>query len=72
MLNFHYFIKLNQFPIIILVNYVEKLFHDKTLEIAKHYNEESIEAITNFFADLLSLITLVSSSLKSALNTPGS
>ena len=37
---------------------IQKLFHDKTLEIAKHYNEESIEAITNFFADLVSFSTL--------------
>ena len=37
---------------------IQKLFQDKTLEIAKHYNEESIEAITNFFADLISFSTL--------------
>nr|AWI68700.1 chloroplast envelope membrane protein [Pseudopediastrum boryanum] len=30
----------------------------QTVELAKHYNEESIEAITNFFADLISLSTL--------------
>jgi hypothetical protein len=30
----------------------------QTIELAKHYNEESIEAITNFFADLISLSTL--------------
>ena len=29
-----------------------------TIELAKHYNEESIEAITNFFADFISLSTL--------------
>lgn len=31
---------------------------EKIVEIATRYNEQSIEAITNFFADLLSLITL--------------
>nr|YP_009492351.1 chloroplast envelope membrane protein [Stauridium tetras]AWI68965.1 chloroplast envelope membrane protein [Stauridium tetras] len=30
----------------------------QTIELAKHYNEESIEAITNFFADFISLSTL--------------
>ena len=37
--------------------YKQKL-QEKTIEIATRYNEESIEAITNFFADLLSLLTL--------------
>ena len=37
---------------------VQKLFQKKTLELANHYNEESIEAITNFFADLISFSTL--------------
>jgi hypothetical protein len=30
----------------------------ETIQLAKHYNQESIEAITNFFADLISLSTL--------------
>nr|WVD55805.1 envelope membrane protein [Tetradesmus distendus] len=37
---------------------VQKRLQVKILELAKHYNEESIEAITNFFADVLSFITL--------------
>ena len=28
------------------------------LELAKHYNEESIEAVTNFFADIVSFASL--------------
>jgi hypothetical protein len=31
---------------------------EKTIELAIRYNNQSVEAITNFFADLLSLITL--------------
>lgn len=37
---------------------VQNKLHDKILELAEHYNEESIEAITNFFADLISFATL--------------
>lgn len=32
--------------------------HEKIVELAVHYNEESIEAITNFFADLMSFASL--------------
>jgi len=39
------------------VRYSEAMM-TKILELAKHYNEESIEAITNFFADALSFGTL--------------
>nr|AYQ94791.1 chloroplast envelope membrane protein [Follicularia botryoides] len=38
--------------------YIQKGLQRKTLELATHYNEESVEAITNFFADLLSFATL--------------
>ncbi len=31
---------------------------EKTIELAKRYNNQSIEAITNFFADLISFLTL--------------
>eukprot|EP00882_Tetradesmus_deserticola_P000220 GHRQ01000247.1.p1 GENE.GHRQ01000247.1~~GHRQ01000247.1.p1 ORF type:complete len:509 (+),score=175.45 GHRQ01000247.1:1224-2750(+) len=37
---------------------VQKRLQMKILELAKHYNEESIEAVTNFFADVLSFFTL--------------
>lgn len=37
---------------------VQNRLHEKILELAVHYNEESIEAITNFFADLLSFASL--------------
>lgn len=37
---------------------VQNRLHDKILELAEHYNEESIEAITNFFADLISFASL--------------
>jgi len=37
---------------------VQNRLHDKIVELAEHYNEESIEAITNFFADLISFATL--------------
>lgn len=37
---------------------VQNRLHEKILELAVHYNEESIEAITNFFADLISFATL--------------
>lgn len=37
---------------------VQNRLHEKILELALHYNEESIEAITNFFADLISFVTL--------------
>lgn len=37
---------------------VQNRLHSKILELAVHYNEESIEAITNFFADLISFSSL--------------
>lgn len=37
---------------------VQNRLHRKILELAEHYNEESIEAITNFFADLISFASL--------------
>ena len=36
----------------------EQRLQEKTIELAIRYNNQSIEAITNFFADLLSFITL--------------
>lgn len=36
----------------------ELRLQEKTIELAMRYNNQSIEAITNFFADLLSFITL--------------
>ena len=39
-------------------NSLQKRLQIKILELAKHYNEESIEAVTNFFADILSFATL--------------
>jgi hypothetical protein len=39
-------------------NSLQKRLQTKIVEFAKHYNEESIEAVTNFFADLLSFGTL--------------
>lgn len=36
----------------------EQRFQEKTIELAIRFNNKSIEAITNFFADLLSFITL--------------
>lgn len=41
-----------------LNTYIQKGLQHKTLELANHYNEESVEAITNFFADLMSFGTL--------------
>jgi len=38
---------------------IQKRLQKKTLELAHHYNDESIESITNFFADALSFSTLV-------------
>lgn len=37
---------------------VQNRLNEKILELAIHYNEESIEAITNFFADLISFSSL--------------
>jgi hypothetical protein len=37
---------------------LQKRLQTKILEVANHYNEESIEAVTNFFADILSFATL--------------
>ena len=39
-------------------NSLQKRLQTKIVELAKHYNEESIEAVTNFFADILSFATL--------------
>lgn len=39
-------------------NAFEQRLQEKTIELAIRYNNQSIEAITNFFADLLSFITL--------------
>jgi len=36
----------------------EQRLQEKTIELAFRYNNQSIEAITNFFADLISFITL--------------
>jgi len=36
----------------------EQRLQEKTIELAIRYNNQSVEAITNFFADLLSFITL--------------
>nr|ALO21511.1 chloroplast enveloppe membrane protein [Lobochlamys culleus] len=41
------------------VGFVENTLQQKTLELAIRYNNYSIEAITNFFADLLSFMTLL-------------
>lgn len=38
---------------------ISNLYQEKTIELATYYNNHSIEAITNFFADLLSLCTLL-------------
>ena len=37
---------------------VQNRLNEKILELAVHYNEESIEAITNFFADVISFSSL--------------
>lgn len=37
---------------------VEQKLQEKILQLAVHYNNESIEAITNIFSDLLSFLTL--------------
>lgn len=38
--------------------FLEQRLQEKTIDLAEHYNNLSIDAITNFFADLLSFITL--------------
>jgi len=38
---------------------IQKRYQEKTIELAQRYNDQSIEAITNFFADLISLLTLI-------------
>ena len=38
--------------------HIEQRLQEKTIELAFRYNNQSIEAITNFFADLISFITL--------------
>ena len=45
-------------PYAVFSESVQNRFHEKILELAVHYNKESIEAITNFFADLISFSTL--------------
>ena len=45
-------------PYAVFSESVQNRLHEKILELAVHYNEESIEAITNFFADLISFSTL--------------
>lgn len=37
---------------------IQQRYQEKTIELAQRYNDESIEAITNFFADLISLGSL--------------
>ena len=37
---------------------IQQRYQEKTIELAQRYNDQSIEAITNFFADLISLFTL--------------
>jgi hypothetical protein len=37
---------------------IQQRYQEKTIELAQRYNDQSIEAITNFFADLISLLTL--------------
>nr|YP_010563831.1 chloroplast envelope membrane protein [Coelastrum microporum]UWM13084.1 chloroplast envelope membrane protein [Coelastrum microporum] len=39
-------------------NSLQKRLQTKMLELANHYNEESIEAVTNFFADIVSFASL--------------
>ena len=39
-------------------DFFEQRLQEKTIELALCYNNQSIEAITNFFADLISFITL--------------
>lgn len=39
-------------------NSLQKRLQTKIFELANHYNEESIEAVTNFFADVLSFTSL--------------
>nr|YP_009450210.1 envelope membrane protein [Pectinodesmus pectinatus]AOS53085.1 envelope membrane protein [Pectinodesmus pectinatus] len=43
---------------IVFTNSLQKRLQTKIFELATHYNEESIEAVTNFFADVLSFISL--------------
>lgn len=40
-------------------NFLQERLQEKTVELAIRYNNHSIEAITNFFADFLSLLTLL-------------
>lgn len=37
---------------------IQQRYQEKTIELAQRYNDQSIEAIANFFADLISLLTL--------------
>ncbi len=43
---------------IVFTNSLQKRLQTKIFELANHYNEESIEAVTNFFADVLSFSSL--------------
>ncbi len=37
---------------------LQQRYQEKTIELAQRYNDQSVEAITNIFADLISLLTL--------------
>jgi len=43
---------------ILFRNSIQKRLQTKIIELANHYNEESIEAVTNFFADVVSFSCL--------------
>lgn len=38
---------------------IQQRYQEKTIVLAQHYNDQSIEAITNFFGDIVSLLTLL-------------
>lgn len=38
---------------------IQQRYQEKTFILAQHYNDQSIEAITNFFGDIVSLLTLL-------------
>ena len=50
--------ELNNDLFIAFTNSLQKRLQMKIFELANHYNEESIEAVTNFFADVLSFSSL--------------
>ena len=37
---------------------IQQRYQAKTIELAQRYNDQSVEAITNFFGDIVSLVTL--------------